>query len=87
MADQKLNDKQKWLLDKMGVHPSAWVYGETLLRVCNFEAKVGQKMIDSLKKKGLFEVEVAPCGPLYRLTGKGRAARLALGTKVGKAHS
>ena len=63
------------LLARMGSHPRAFVYFDTLARVAGLTHEVAAAKLEALERRGLVASEPEPAGQIYRLTETGVRAR------------
>lgn len=75
-ADGGAGPRTLALLTRMGSHPSAWAYLDTLARVAGFRVENAAATLEELEQRGLVTSERRPAGPVFRLTELGVRARL-----------
>jgi DNA-binding MarR family transcriptional regulator len=63
------------LVSRMGSHPRAFAYLDTLARVAGLTRDVAAAKLEALEQHGLVTSEPKPAGQIYRLTEAGVRAR------------
>lgn len=63
------------LLVRMGSHPRAFAYVDTLARATGLDREVVAATLEALEQRGLVASELKPAGRIYRLLEEGIRAR------------